>query len=215
MNADSACAFRIFQNGFKYFKDKPEFVICYVEFLMNKKDENSKNELQQIFENILPQLNPKNNDTKKIWKLYIKFMQRSCDLNALHIVCEKRNNEQHCNRIQRLLNSIERFTFLDLLPVSKQYRDTLIHAKQTSQRKASQKIIHHQRSHLPLSIIERKKNRIQIQPSISSRIKINAFMHNKHNKNSDNETSSSFIDMTDFIDDNAEIIKDNGITMPD
>eukprot|EP01084_Bolivina_argentea_P134182 236730_1 len=208
MNNDSACAARIFQNGFKYFKDAPEFVICYCEFLMNKKDENSKNELQQIFEHILPQLNPKNISTKEIWKLYIKFNRRQSDLNALHLVENRRNNEQHCNRIEILLNSISRFTFLDLLPVSKQYRDTLIHAKQTSQRKQSQKLNQKLQSMniINPAIINNIKQIKQKNYLTQSKIKINVFK-NKYIEN------NQFIDMTGFIDDNGEIIHDN-ITMP-
>ena len=238
VNNDTACAQRIFQNGFKYFKEKPEFVVCYAQFLMNKKDANSKNILKEIFETILPGLDPKNKETQKIWKLYIKFQQRLSDLNLLHQVEEKRNNEQHCNRIEKLLHSIDRFTYLDLLPVSKQYRDTLIHAKQTSQRKVSQKLNaiqtnilnHHNNTNINNHYIQNRLQRIK-KKRASSRIKINAFSmnddienqenSNNNNNNNDSDMNTPFVDMTTFIDDtNLANISNknqdsNSITMPD
>eukprot|EP01083_Nonionella_stella_P030207 82868_1 len=212
MNNDGACAQRIFENGFKYFKDKPEFVICYVQFLMNKKDQQSKNELRQIFDNILPQFSANHKDAKEIWKMYIKFEQRSCDLQQLHMVEEKRNNEQHCNRIEILLNSIERFSFLDLLPVSQQYRDTLIHAKQTTQRKKTQKlnamhsnVMGQNAGNLHRSYSDLKERQRRKHPS---RIKIHAFQYNTYDD--EDTVNAPFVDMSSHIQG-----KGGMLTMPD
>merc|ERR1712187_39669 len=37
MNNEIKIAHKIYANGFKYFKDKPEFVVGHVKFLMNQK----------------------------------------------------------------------------------------------------------------------------------------------------------------------------------
>ena len=214
LNNEIKIAHKIYSNGFKYFKDKPEFVVCYVQFLMNQKDDESKSTLQAIFESTLPQLSVSHKDTQKIWKLHIEFEQRVCDLKELHRVESKRNNQLHCGRIDTLLNDIERFTFLDLLPVSKQYRDTLVHAKQTSQRKVTQKVNLMKQPNLMMNTnatvntannMNGARSRRE-QRSVTSQIKINAFQ----SMADDDDADKPFVDMTSASND-----KEAEIVMPD
>ena len=217
INLDVGAAQRIFQNAFKYFKDAPEFVICFVDFLMDQTDEalaaKSRVQLRQIFEHILPQFDGQHKDTQRIWRRFIEFEARSAvaasDVAVLQRAERKRDDVLDCNRIQRLLHSVERCSFLDLLPVTKQYRDTLLHAQQTAQRKAAQKLSAMQNKNVlntrhrlgldPRGFVERNR--------IASRIKLNAFELNDpiHDRQSD------WVDMTTLIDDGDT----DSITVPE
>lgn len=212
LNHNLGAAKRIYSNASKYFKDRPEFVICFVEFLMDQTEEkmmeNSKKELRQIFDHILPQFDVQHKDTLRIWSKFIEFEQRnaiiSSDVTVLEGAERKRDDGMKCDRIQRLLNSVERFSFLDLLPVSKQYRDTLVHAQQTVQRKAAQQLSAMQNKNLLNT-----RHRLSLdggRQSIVSRIKLNAFEMSEIK-----DRQSDWVDMTTLIDD----VDDQTITGPE
>jgi len=212
LNCDAAAAYKVFNSAFKYFKDRPQFVICFVDFLMQqttgKLAENAKVELRHIFSDILPQLDSQQEHTRRIWTRFIEFEGRGAitasDVAVLHRAEQKRDHSLDCNRTERLLNAVERFSFLDLLPVTKQYRDTLVHAQHAAQSKAARQLKAMQNKNM-LNTRHRLsadgRGMVDGERRIVSGIKLDAFERTLSDPMS--EGQSDWMDVTTLMDDNG------------
>ena len=132
---DATAALKIFQNGYDSFKHVPKYQHSYIQFLMKSGrlkdsiiDKSKLPNLDQIFHSVLPELNRNNIACSNIWDQYIQYRKRDKKLIALYTAEMDRKGALKTTRVADMIYMANKYAFMDTLPCSQAYYDTLIRA---------------------------------------------------------------------------------------
>ncbi|ORY94721.1 hypothetical protein BCR43DRAFT_494490 [Syncephalastrum racemosum] len=107
---DAVVAGRIFSVGLKMFPNDPNYVSQYLDFLIERNDDNNT---RALFERTLATM--PSDMAEGIWQKFLEYETKYGDLNSIQNV-SKRRNEAYPN-IGLLDSFLQRHTYLDLHPI--------------------------------------------------------------------------------------------------
>jgi len=122
INKDNKVATKLYRMGFDKHLDKPKYVMKYISFLRNQNDHQN---LRVVYERVLPDLDPKHPLTRTIWEGFVDFQNQLLELSLIHKADERRAKAFGSSLEEQELNMIQRMGFMDLMPVPKEYVQTL------------------------------------------------------------------------------------------
>lgn len=122
INKDPKVATKLYRMGFDKYINEPDYVVQYIDFLTGQNDHQN---LRVVYERVLSSLEPKHPRSREIWERFVEFQQTLLELPLIHKADSRLGDFFEATRMERELQRIHRFSFMDLKPVGQDYVDCL------------------------------------------------------------------------------------------